>query len=125
MPRVEGGTHLMPRVTDIADSALAKSLGDDFFDAFNSGREAEASAQGLVYGIWSAIMDSGTCDFCAWADGKIFGISETHIVPPAHFGCKCIVSYVDAEIVEEGELEDFDLWISPPEYVFPIGKKGK
>lgn len=111
----------MARIVDVADSDIAKSLGDDFFDAFNTGMADEARFQGMQIGVWSAIMDEGSCDFCAWANDRKISVSELSIVPPAHFGCRCIIAYV--EEADSEELEEFDDWENPPHSVFPPGTK--
>ena len=110
-------------------SKISEVLEDSFFDAFNIGREDEALFQGMEYGVWSAILDAGTCDYCRFADGKTFRLTEEHPVPPVHFGDRCVIVYFTAEMLEEDGLEvyeEFDPWENPPSSMFPPGsKKGK
>ena len=105
---------------------LEDQLEDSFLRAYNMGREAGARNQGVDYGVWSAILDGQACDFCSWADGRTFPVVDSHLVPPAHFGCRCLVAYYDVETVEEDGLEIEELflpWTDPPNYVYPFGSK--
>jgi hypothetical protein len=109
-------------------SKLTPILEDAFFDAFNEGREDEASYQGMTYGVWSAILDDNSCSFCDWANNRTFLITGAHPVPPVHFGCRCIIAYYTSEMLEEDGLEVdelFDEWSEPPDSVMPPGTKGK
>lgn len=110
------------------DSPLGRSLGDSFFEAYSEGRELEARMQSVTYGVWSAIMDNDACDYCRYLNNRSFAMSEGHVIPPAHFGCRCIVAYFTEEMVEEeGGIEQAFLpWEEPPLTTFPPGsKKGK
>jgi hypothetical protein len=103
-----------------------QSLGDDFFEAYNEGREDEARMQGITYGVWSAIMDDAACDFCRYANDRSFLVVESHQMPPAHFGCRCLIAYFTAEMIEEegGDVEALFLpWEDPPVSTFPPGSK--
>ncbi len=46
--------------------------------------------QALIEIVWSAVLDSRTCEICAGKDGRI--VSD--IFPPAHFACRCTVTAV-------------------------------
>lgn len=108
-------------------SKLTVILEDAFLEAFNEGREDEASFQGMTYGVWSSILDDQSCSFCAWADNKTFLIDGAHPVPPAHFGCRCMIAYYTREMLEEDgfEIDElFEGWAAPPDSVMPPGTKG-
>lgn len=109
-------------------SEISSYIESELLDSYNEGREDEAILQGMEYGVWSAILDEGSCDFCVWADGRTFLVSEDHPVPPVHFGCRCIVSYYTVDMIEEDGLEVDQIflpWDDPPSDVFPIGRKTK
>lgn len=103
---------------------LKRILEDGFLDSYNEGREDEARHLGYTYGVWSAILDESTCDFCEWADGRTFLISEQHMIPPVHFGDRCVIVYYNSDMLDEGEGGFMD-WVSPPQELFPIGSKKK
>ena len=105
------------------NSTLSTSLGDDFFDAYNEGREHEARSQGLTYGVWSAILDDDACDYCIWANNRSFLTVGEHPVPPAHFGCRCVVAYFTTEMLDGDLEEEFLAWEDPPISTFPPGSK--
>lgn len=107
-------------------SEIVDYMESELLDVFNEGREDEARAQGLEYGVWSSILDEASCDFCRWADEKTFLVSEDHPIPPVHFGCRCVIAYYNLEMIEEDELEPeqmFIPWEDPPASLFPIGRK--
>lgn len=107
-------------------STISTSLNDDFFDAYNEGREDEARFQGADWGVWSAILDENACDYCIWADNRAFRVNEAHSVPPAHFGCRCVVAYFTEEmLIEDGvNVEsEFLPWEEAPSYVLPPGTR--
>lgn len=101
---------------------LDEQIEDAFFDAYNLGREANAKDSGLDFGVWSAILDGNACDFCAWANGRTFQVGDQHLVPPAHFGCRCLVAYYSTDMLDEGE-QIFLPWEDPPTEVYPFGSK--
>lgn len=103
-------------------SSIEDQLEDSFFEAFNEGREAEANIGGLDFGVWSAVLDDATCAFCEWANGRFFVISQDHLVPPAHFNCRCLIAYYNQEDIDPGE-QPFLPWEDPPSDVYPFGSK--
>lgn len=115
----------MPPSDRYNNSYITKTADDEFFLAYNEGRDDEARLQGIELGVWSAILDGAACDFCAWANDRIFRVNESHMTPPAHFGCRCLVAYITEDVIEPEEIEEFDPWEDPPSTVFPIGRKSK
>ena len=107
--------------------SFSKMLEDDFFDAYNTGRSDEALAQGIEFGVWSSMLDGNVCLFCEWADGKSFRTSDSPALPPAHFGCRCLIVYVTPDMLEEGESveDEFESWDTPPIEVMPPGTRRK
>lgn len=110
-------------------SAVDDVLEDSFFESYNAGRLYGANLMELDFGVWSAILDGQACDFCAWADGRTFHLSQQVTRPPAHFGCRCVISYYNQGMLKEDDEDPeqvFLPWEGPPEDVYPFGsKKGK
>lgn len=75
---------------------IENSSGDAAFDAYAQGRAVGAAKlQNLSnFAQWSALMDDKTCDWCAWADLRIFDTTIEPYYPPMHHGCRCIVAYI-------------------------------
>src|SRR3970282_603631 len=46
---------------------------------------------------WSALLDNNTCDWCSWADLRIFDTNIEPYDPPMHHGCRCIIAYITAD----------------------------
>lgn len=98
------------------------SIGEAIWGGYNQGRATHVSkiSQNVVAAQWSAVMDNKTCDWCGWADERIF---DPRIEPwdaPVHFGCRCIVAYI-----YETEFPGDITWgKGPPKSSFPPGSKG-
>ena len=109
-------------------SLIIKSLDDDFFEAYNEGREDEARFQGMDIGVWSAILDENACDYCLWADSRTFRVGEGVSPPPAHFGCRCVVAYFTEEMLIEDGVDidsEFLPWGEAPSDTLPPGTRRK
>lgn len=115
------------KVVDTVRSFFGSLSREWWWEGYNMGRELEAEAEGIGRGVWSAVMDSGTCKFCQWADGRSFKLGQIDESPPAHHGCRCIIAYYDeSELLLDGTSseEEFDNWESgPPANVFPLGSR--
>jgi SPP1 gp7 family putative phage head morphogenesis protein len=82
---------LKQRAELIARSELA--------NAYVGAQKAAASRNGYIYGRWIATKDERTCPVCASRHGKIYRLDE--MVAPAHPRCRCALSPVSADAVEE------------------------
>ena len=100
---------------------LDRSVSQAVFDTYAQGRAfSGAEMQGLSpWAQWSAALDERTCDWCAWADLRIFDTRIEPWDPPVHFGCRCIVAYI-----KEDEYRPVQNWgTGPPNNAFPPGRK--
>lgn len=91
------------------------------FDSYAQGR-ALAGAR-LVnlseFAQWSALLDANTCDWCSWADLRIFDTTVEPYDPPMHHGCRCIIAY----ITRDEFPPDSTTWGGgPPGDVWPPGR---
>lgn len=108
-------------VDDIYDDYEAR------FDSFDKGvhREAETVGQSLensydrmvytknssknTFYIWSAVLDSSTCLYCASLSGKRFDDINKAPMYNTHFGCRCTVIPCTEEIAEYMP-KDYEEW---------------
>jgi hypothetical protein len=98
---------------------LDSSVDQAVFDTYSQGRAlAGVSLPVSQYAQWSAVVDAKTCDFCSWADLRIFDTNIEPWDPPLHFGCRCIIAYIKSD-----EYTPDPNWGSgPPNTAFPPGK---
>lgn len=100
------------------DSSSDRSL----FESYAQGRAfAGAKLEGLSnFAQWSAVLDGATCDWCGWADSRIFDTTIEPYDPPMHWGCRCIIAYIKAdEFMPEPDWGD-----GPPPEAWPPGRGG-
>jgi len=86
---------LKQRAELIARSELA--------NAYVAAQKASAARNGYVYGRWIATQDERTCVVCASRHGKIYRLDE--MVGTLHPRCRCSLSPVSSEAVEENDPE--------------------
>lgn len=101
---------------------IENSVVESLWSGYNSGRAgtAEWSGSGIVAGQWSSVMDNTTCDWCGWADERIFDVKVEPYDPPMHFGCRCIVGYIRADEFPP----DLTWGKGPPKSSYPPGSSG-
>jgi SPP1 gp7 family putative phage head morphogenesis protein len=86
---------LKQRAELIARSELA--------NAYVGAQKAAAARNGYTYLRWIATKDERTCPVCASRHGKIYRIDD--VVGTAHPRCRCSLSPVSADAVEEKDPE--------------------
>jgi SPP1 gp7 family putative phage head morphogenesis protein len=62
----------------------------------------EKALQGWQY---VAVLDSRTTPVCAFRDGKMYGIDQTELLPPAHFHCRSTTVPIVKSYEQLGQLE--------------------
>ena len=100
---------------------IDNSVADSLWGSYNVGRAGPAThVKSVLYGQWSALMDNTTCDWCGWADERIFDTRIEPYSPPMHFGCRCIIGYIRRDEFSPGST-----WgAGPPKSSFPPGSSG-
>jgi SPP1 gp7 family putative phage head morphogenesis protein len=68
-------------------------------NAYVGAQKAAAARNGFSYARWIATKDERTCPVCASRHGRIYRLDE--IVAPGHPRCRCSLSPVATEAVEE------------------------
>jgi SPP1 gp7 family putative phage head morphogenesis protein len=68
-------------------------------NAYVGAQKAAAARNGYGYARWIATKDERTCPVCASRHGRIYRLDE--VVAPAHPRCRCSLSPVSSEAVEE------------------------
>lgn len=112
---------LYQRAELIARSELA--------NAYGAAQKATAARNGFGYVRWIATKDERTCPVCASRHGNIYLIGE--VVSPAHPRCRCSISPVATEAVEEtdpeirNELLRVDYWEDSKRKVWESFAKAK
>lgn len=86
---------LKQRAELIARSELA--------NAYVGAQKATAARNGFAYVRWIATKDERTCPVCASRHGKIYRIEDA--VAPAHPRCRCSLSSVSSDAIEEKDSE--------------------
>lgn len=86
---------LKQRAALIARSELA--------NAYVAAQKTSAARNGFNYVRWIATKDERTCPVCASRHGRIYILSN--VVAPAHPRCRCSLSPVSSDAVEEKDLE--------------------
>lgn len=98
---------------------ITGTVDQGLFDTYAQGR-ARASAlypNTFVGGQWSAVNDGATCDWCGWADTRVFHKGTQPWEPPVHHGCRCLVGWITAN--EFPPKADWGK--GPPKSSFPPG----
>jgi len=70
-------------------------------NAYVGAQKAAAARNGFGYARWIATKDERTCPVCASRHGRIYRLDE--IVAPGHPRCRCSLSPVATEAVEEAD----------------------
>ncbi len=99
------------------------SADEALWGSYNGGRVNSGKQSTKVSNLaqWSALLDSKTCDFCSWADERIFDTSAEPYDPPMHFGCRCLIA-----LILNSEFPPQPTWgKGPPSNSFPPGRIGK
>ncbi|KKM73284.1 hypothetical protein LCGC14_1412030 [marine sediment metagenome] len=91
------------------------------FESYSQGRAlAGARLTNLSrFAQWSALLDSKTCDWCSWADMRVFDTTIEPYDPPMHHGCRCLVAYITKD---EFPPEQTTWGVGPPRNVWPPGR---
>ena len=86
---MEAAGALMPGYID-------NSVGEGLWEGYNGGRAAAGASLPQTRNLaqWSALLDAGTCDWCGWADERIFNMAVEPYDPPMHWGCRCILAFI-------------------------------
>lgn len=100
---------------------IDNSTSEALWSAYNGGRTAAGAEIPTVhhYAQWSSVMDGSTCDWCGWADERIFDTSINTFDPPMHWGCRCII----AHILRSEPKATLDWGDGPPPSSWPPGIK--
>lgn len=112
---------LYQRAELIARSELA--------NAYVGAQKATIARNGYSYGRWIATQDERTCPVCASRHGNVYLLGE--VVAPAHPRCRCSISPVATEAVEEtdpeirSELLRADYWDRSKQKVWEAFAKAK
>ena len=101
---------------------IDNSAGEALWSSYNGGRAASGAAIPTVhhYAQWSAVIDSGTCDWCKWADERIFDTDKETYNPPVHWGCRCLIGHIK----RDEPKATLDWGKGPPDSAWPPGTKG-
>ena len=93
------------------------------FESYSQGRQLPATALAgqfpnlSEFAQWSSVLDKRTCDWCEWADEKVFNHKTEPYDPPTHHGCRCLIAYISKD-----EFPPSDNWgVGPPKDVWPPG----
>ena len=99
---------------------IDNSADQALYESYNEGRAFSGAKASGMWAQWSAVNDDRTCDWCAWADMRIFNTLEEPWEPPVHWGCKCLIAYI-----KRGEyMPESDWGKGPPPQAFPPGRRG-
>ncbi len=93
------------------------------FESYSQGRAlaGESLPNMSQFAQWSAVLDKRTCDWCGWADMRIFNTVTEPYDPPTHHGCRCLIAFISKE-----EFPPTATWgTGPPKNVWPPGKTTK
>ncbi len=66
------------------------------FESYSQGRAlgGEGLPNMSQFAQWSAVLDKRTCDWCGWADERVFNTVTEPYDPPTHHGCRCLIAYI-------------------------------
>lgn len=99
------------------NSPLTRSLDQALYESYSQGRAHTGGILAGNFAQWSAVNDTTTCDFCGWADERIFDIRTVPWDPPVHWGCRCLIAY----IMDQEFTPDPDWGTGPPPSSYPPG----
>ena len=97
------------------------STDEGLWSSYNGGRVTAGKQSTKVsnWAQWSALLDSKTCDWCGWADERIFNTGSEPYDPPMHHGCRCII----ALILKDEFVPGGGSWGNgPPKSAWPPGR---
>jgi hypothetical protein len=75
-------------MTELSERELRDMAGFSVGEAFNLGRQAQASEMGVKNVTSSALMDDNTCDYCRGMDGKSWVPGEEPANEPPYDECE-------------------------------------
>lgn len=93
------------------------------FESYSQGRAASGTnLLGVTqFAQWSSVLDKRTCDWCGWADERVFNTVTEPYDPPTHHGCRCLIAYIGTD-----EFPPTADWgAGPPKDVWPPGSTDK
>ena len=99
------------------NSPLSRTLDQALYESYSQGRAHSGGSLGGSKAQWSAVNDSRTCDFCDYADLKIFDVKTGAWDPPVHWGCRCLIAYIRSDEFQP----DLTWGGGPPDSAFPPG----
>ncbi len=69
------------------------------FESYSQGRALAGDALPNIsrFAQWSAVLDKRTCDWCGWADERVFDTTVEPYDPPTHHGCRCLIAYISKD----------------------------
>lgn len=107
---------------DTVTGYIDNVTGEALWTTYNGGRVTSGAQIPEVhhYAQWSSVLDKGTCDWCRWADNRIFDTDLVSYTPPMHWGCRCII----AHIKRSEPKATLDWGSGPPKSSWPPGSKG-
>ena len=88
------------------------------FESYSQGRALAGQFPNISeFAQWSSVLDKRTCDWCEWADEKVFNHKTEPYDPPTHHGCRCLVAFISKD-----EFPPSENWgVGPPKDVWPPG----
>ncbi len=88
------------------------------FESYSQGRALAGQFPNISeFAQWSSVLDKRTCDWCEWADEKVFNTVTEPYDPPTHHGCRCLIAYISKD-----EFPPSPNWgVGPPKDVWPPG----
>jgi SPP1 gp7 family putative phage head morphogenesis protein len=94
-PENETRILLEAEYDDYFSKTIKTGLRTTLSDALNTGRGITfANYQDQIYAYrYSAVIDSGTTDYCRTMDGRVFQFNDPNfamVTPPNHYGCRSI-----------------------------------
>ncbi len=90
------------------------------FESYSQGRALAGDALPNIsrFAQWSAVLDKRTCDWCGWADERVFDTTVEPYDPPTHHGCRCLIAFISKD-----EFPPTADWGSgPPKSSWPPGR---
>ncbi len=88
------------------------------FESYSQGRALGGQFPNISnFAQWSSVLDKRTCDWCEWADEKVFDHTVEPYDPPTHHGCRCLLAFISRD-----EFPPSPNWgVGPPKDVWPPG----
>jgi hypothetical protein len=98
------------------------STDEALWSSYNGGRAGAGAEHAAVsqFAQWSALMDSKTCDWCGWADERLFDTKTEPYDPPMHHGCRCIIALI---LKSEFGPTNPSWGKGPPDSAWPPGRR--